>query len=107
MARKSRRAARGRHNKARLHKLNERLAAAGIAAQSSLTSAEVYRKRLAAIARQEEEKKAAPTVQEVVPVAVDDKKEKFIAKIQKRREQAHAAREAKLKRTIQNQNIQQ
>lgn len=105
MARKSRKAARGRHNKARLRKLNDRLIAAGISAQSSLTAAEVYRKRLATIARQEEEKKTAP-VQEVVPVVVDDKKAKVIAKIQKRREQAQAAKDAKLKRTIQNQNIQ-
>ena len=59
MARKPRKAARGRHNKARLRRINETLFANGIAAQASLTRAEPVYKQFLAKQREEKERKAA------------------------------------------------
>lgn len=58
MARKPRKAARGRHNRARLRRMNEILFSDGIAAQLSLTRAIPLYKRLLAKRREEEKLKA-------------------------------------------------
>jgi hypothetical protein len=104
MARKSRKAARGRHNKARLRKLNDKLVAIGIAAQPSLTKAAQYRSKLRPAtplpANTNPEAKEAPEI-------FDERKKKHIERKRKQREQAKAAKEAKLQRSIQNKNIQQ
>lgn len=50
-------AGRGRHNRERLRKLNQELAAAELPTQTTLTRAEFYRRQLRTKQRQEQEAK--------------------------------------------------
>lgn len=100
MARKAKQAARGRHNRARLRRINDTLFANGIAAQPSLTKADQYRKQLLA-------KKRAAEAPPPVVVVVDENRQKYLDK--KRKQQASKlqslkAKNEKLARTIQNQS---
>ena len=102
MARKSRQAARGRHNNARLRRINDQLFANGIAAQSSLTSAEsLYKKMIA-----EKRAKEIPVFSKAEAVVIDDKRQKYLERKQKqeaRKQQSTKAKADKLARTITNQ----
>lgn len=71
VARKPRRAAAGRHNRARLRKVNEILFANGIAAQPSLTKAIPMYKRL--LAEKREKEKPLEAVKAITQQARKDK----------------------------------
>ncbi len=107
MARKSRKAARGRHNKTRLHRINDALFANGVAAQPSLTKAEEPYKRLLA----EKRAKEIPVVETESPSAARDSAntshQKYLERKQKqeaRKAQSEKAKKEKLARTLNNQN---
>ena len=93
-------AARGRHNRARLAKLNDEFIKAGLSVQQTLTAAEHYRKQLRAAQR------AATTPDAVKLVNPDDKRAKQKAKEQKRKEAAEEARIKKATRHALNKSME-
>lgn len=96
-------AARGRHNRLRLRRINDKLIAAGLSTQPSLTQAEIYRRQLAV----KEKAKAAnkEDVLQKVAEVVDSKKQQYLDRRKKRedrRNQSHQTLASKMNREIHN-----
>lgn len=107
MARKSRKAGRGRHNRVRLRKINEELFANGIAAQPSLTRAEQFIKDLRKKKQQTETLRTFTPLTVFPPEELDTNKQAYLERKRKReerRQQSEKARKEKLEREIKNQS---